>query len=118
MSKRVWPLFSVIILVLFVSPACADISGNDLKEACDGPKGSTKFTYCMGYVAGALDTFRGLGKSSALKFFCEPRGVTGEQLILMAQKHLSQNPQDLHYGASSLLLNMMVSAFPCPKNSN
>jgi len=100
------------------SSARADVDGNFLKDTCDGPKGSTKYAYCMGYVFGTLDSFRGLGKTSQLKFFCEPKGVTGEQILLMTVKYLGQHPEDLHYGASSLVLNMMVSAFPCAKNSN
>jgi hypothetical protein len=107
-----------ITLALSISPASADIIGIDLKDTCAGPKGSTKFTYCMGYIAGTLDSFRGLAKTSPLKFFCEPKGVTGEQIMLMTVKYLDQHPEDLHYGASSLILNMMVSTFPCPKNQN
>jgi len=108
----------VLCTMAMFSSARADVDGNFLKDTCDGPKGSTKYAYCMGYVFGTLDSFRGLGKTSQLKFFCEPKGVTGEQILLMTVKYLGQHPEDLHYGASSLVLNMMVSAFPCAKNSN
>ena len=111
------PILSVL-LCLWASAASAEMTGNDLKEYCAfWPRHTESTTLCLGYISGALDSFRMLNKTGvkSAKLFCEPTAATGEQLVAMTQKYLSTNPEQLHFVASSLLLQIMARAFPCPK---
>jgi len=69
----------------------------------------------MGYIFGSLDMARGLNKMLKGDMVCEPSGVTGDQLVTMAVKYLSDHPEELHYSAASLILDIYTRAFPCPK---
>jgi hypothetical protein len=112
-------LVIVAILCLTASVARADMTGNDLKEYCQSyPQHNEKTAVCMGYIFGSLDMTRGLNKMFNGALLCEPPGVTGDQLIAMAVKYLSDHPEQLHFSAASLILNMYTAAFPCPKKSN
>ena len=112
-------LLSVILLCLTASIARADMTGNDLKEYCQFyPRHTESTALCMGYIGGSLDMTRGLNKMFNNALLCEPSGVTGDQLIAMVIKYLSDHPEQLHFSAASLILNMYTNAFPCPKKSN
>ena len=47
------------------------------------------------------------------KSFCLPNGVTNGQLLEMTKKYLEDHPEQLHFIASSFLLEMIGEAFPC-----
>ncbi|MGO9047704.1 MAG: Rap1a/Tai family immunity protein [Xanthobacteraceae bacterium] len=106
-----------ISLCFLASAANAEVTGNNLKEYCGlYPQHAEATALCMGYISGALDTMRGYDKMLKLNLACEPSQVTGEQLIAMTIKYLSDHPEKLHFTASSLILDMYTKAFPCPKN--
>jgi len=112
-------LLIVATICVITSAARADMTGNDLKEYCQFyPRHTESTTLCMGYIAGSLDMTRGLNKMFNGALLCESPGVTGDELLAMAIKYLSDHPEQLHLSAASLILNMYTAAFPCPKNSN
>jgi len=47
------------------------------------------------------------------KLYCEPKEASGDQLIEMTKKYLVDHPSELHNTASSLILKMLIEAFPC-----
>jgi hypothetical protein len=101
------------------STASAEMTGNDLKGYCQFyPRHTESTAACVGYINGSLDMTRGLNKMLKGQIACEPPGVTGDQLIAMTIKHLSDHPGDLHFTAASLILDMYTKAFPCKKSSN
>jgi len=101
-----------------VGAAHADMTGNDLKEACAALKGTQASVLCLGYIGGALDSMRAINHALSVNTVCEPRGVTGDQLIAMTRKYLDDHPTDLHLQAASLIIDMITTAYPCQKNSN
>ena len=44
---------------------------------------------------------------------CMPNGVTAGQLLRVWIKWANEHPEDLHFEASSLVLNAYIEAFPC-----
>jgi hypothetical protein len=112
-------LWLTVVICTAASPAMADMTGNDLKGYCQFyPRHTESTALCLGYINGSLDMTRGLNKMFNGQIVCEPPGVTGEQLIAMAIKYLSDHPEELHFSAASLVLNMYTKAFPCKKKSN
>lgn len=62
------------------------------------------------------DTLRGADAiSTRPKMWCEPSGVTGEQLYAMLKKYLADHPERLNYAASSLIGDMYAESFACKK---
>jgi hypothetical protein len=106
----------LVASITTASPAAANVTGNDLKEYCDAPDQTPKRLYCDGYIAGALDAFRQVNAAGGT-LFCEQPSVTGPQLIAIVQKRLADQPEALHYTASSIIFKVMHEDFPCP-NSN
>jgi hypothetical protein len=68
---------------------------------------------CMAYIGGSLDVIRLFTNNPSSPVFCEPPGVTLEQLIAMTVKYLNDRPQQLHFNAASLIRNMLIEYFPC-----
>jgi hypothetical protein len=105
---------TLFALCVAVSPADATMTGNDLKQSCDAPRGSAAWVGCVSYIGGVLDAYRAMNAMFGAKYFCEPE-VTGEQLVAMTRQYLATKPQELHYGVSSTMLQMMGKTFPCPR---
>lgn len=92
------------------------MTGNSLKEYCQYyPTKSEATALCMGYVWGALDAVRMTDKQLKLHAFCEPAGVTGQQLVALTIKYLDAHTEQLHLGAASLIGHMYESTFPCER---
>jgi|HubBroStandDraft_6_1064221.scaffolds.fasta_scaffold240177_3 hypothetical protein len=103
----------ILIFYLISSTAYANILGDRLKQYCAFYPGQTESTtMCMGYIGGTLDTFR-LFERMGTKLYCEPKEASGDQLIEMTKKYLVDHPSELHNTASSLILKMLIEAFPC-----
>jgi hypothetical protein len=112
-------LFLVAPLCLACSIGHAETTGNALKEYCSFyPQHNEAAALCAGYIGGTLDMARGVDKALKLQMACQPKGVTGDQLIAMVIKYLADHPEQLHYDAASLIWEMYTKAFPCSKNSN
>jgi hypothetical protein len=85
--------------------ARADMTGKRLQEFCQ-----QHHSLCTGYIWGSVETAR------VLKVACEPPGVSGARLVNMTTKYLLAHPEQLHLTASSLIIDMYKSEFPCPPN--
>ncbi|WP_422037612.1 Rap1a/Tai family immunity protein [Roseibium sp.] len=109
---------TLTISLVVIEPAAAEkeggffYSGNDFREICDGDITD----YCLGFVAGAVDTTRALRseeqKSKGL-VGCIPIGVELQQLYSIVIREFEEHPEELHYPASYLLLRSIAEAFPC-----
>jgi hypothetical protein len=89
-------------------------TGNQLKEYCSAPKGSPAWSVCYGYISGAVDAFGALaGLHLVDPMICTPPTVTVGQVFAVAQKYLDEHPDQLHFDASSILLEAVGKAFPC-----
>lgn len=62
-----------------------------------------------GYVIGISDALDFLDTSS----YCPPKSITIGQTIGIAEKYLSNNPEERHLSASSLIIFSLQKAFPC-----
>jgi len=89
---------------------------NELLEWCETPKSSDA---CLGYISGATDvlTSDSEGPLSA-EFICMPASVTTGQILKVYVKYANDNPEKLHYSASILLANALVTAFPCESQTD
>jgi len=106
------------LLVLLLASANATPesfeSGNELLSACKKQEGSFGSAYCMAYIAAVSDSHdTWVNWGYIPKRTCTPEKVTVGQLELVTVKYLEENPQELHLGASSLVLNALTLAFPC-----
>ena len=106
----------LIVAAIYGSPnAVGSMTGAELKDSCSAPKGSPAWGICYGYVTGTFDAFDALNslKLSSPPLVCPSQSVTAGQMLAVAQKYLNDHPEDLHYVASSLLLEALGEAFPC-----
>lgn len=123
-------LVAFAYVVLAASGASAEpLTGNDLLTLCETEGDPAQFSFCAGYVMGAIDGLK-LGvsyplllleKSSAeveetgnrMLGYCLPEGVTLTQQIDIIVQRLNANPETRHAPARSLVQEALVSAFPC-----
>lgn len=110
--RRVIMLF--LLAITSFSGAQADFTGNDLLQRC-GSEALSDQTFCLGYIAGVLDSYRDLNGTlePGAGIFCEPSGSTGRQYAAVIVKYLNENPERLHARGSYLALTAMTKAFPC-----
>ena len=88
------------------------MTGLDLRDYCNAEKGTQKFQVCLAYIVGVMDSYANKALVKA-DFFCVPEVIKGEQIQLIAQKYLDSHPEQLHYVASSLLVEALGETFPC-----
>jgi len=112
-------LLMIVLLFSFSQAAALGfLTGSDLLERCEArlsetgsiPRGNT----CYGFVIGiqsAHQNFIVSGEMSPL--WCSPHNVGTSQLIRVVTKYLQEHPEDLHFWASSMVLNALKLAFPC-----
>ena len=93
--------------LLFWTQAHA-ISGNELAQSCRGAENNERWGFCVGYVLGVID--QGCESKEAL---CVPAEVVQSQLARVTLKWLSENPDKLHFSASSLVRLALRESFPC-----
>ena len=112
-------LLMVVLLFSFnqVMAAKGFLDGNELLEMCEAwanKTGSLKGNVCIGYVEGVVDTYFVLARwDGSKKRFCLPNHIEIHQLVRVVIKHLQENPKNLHYSASGLVLTSISAAFPC-----
>jgi len=115
----------VLLVALVTSPgAWAEsepfiyLNGSKLLERCKAYVDETyiaKGGVCIGYVMGIADAHNTYSSWGYLpKQYCAPSEVAGSQLVRVALKHLEEAPEGLHLAASSLVINALTEAFPCP----
>jgi hypothetical protein len=109
-------LLAALAILCAANPARADFTGNDLKSYCACPLQSPSGGLCMGYFAGALDSMRVFNRvAMGGQLICEPPGVTGDQLVVIAKKYIADHPNSLKDQAASLIITAVSDAFPCHK---
>jgi hypothetical protein len=120
---RTWPNVWKLLLGVFlcfiwsVVAEAFTMSGNDLKDNCDGPAGSPKWTLCYGYVLGTIQAYENHPTHKNV-LFCIPPGVDMGRILLVTRNYLSQHPEQLHYAGNSSVIGAIMNAFPCqPKRS-
>lgn len=124
-----------LFFVLAASPAMVDATGdgNELLRNCtaleritvdqkdaDSPETLVNAAKCQGFIAGTTETIKilsvvntdrgGVNKHG----FCIPAdGANGGQLLLIINKYLRENPEDLHRRAGLLALVAIGKANLC-----
>jgi hypothetical protein len=94
-----------------------NMSGNDLKEYCDGSRGSAKWALCYGYVLGTVQAYDN-DPTRKNVLFCIPEEVVMDQILALTRNYLSAHPEQLHYAGNSSVLGAMMNAFPCKKGGS
>ena len=88
-------------------------TGNTLLAKCKS-EDSYNFGFCLGYIEGVNDAHDALAEGMGVSPVCWlPENVTAGQLEKVVIKHLEAHPEDLHLGASGLVLSALYKAFPC-----
>jgi hypothetical protein len=126
----------LLVLIALTASACASTpykDGNDLLQQCkvavrfiDEPKNETTEAvgegyYCIGLVRGVLDTVdvwqfadKALKNKVSPGRPCLPEeSLKNIQAVRIVVKWLNEHPEQLHNGASLLVLVALRDAFPC-----
>lgn len=106
-------LVGSLLCLATLSPSnvsAAFYSGNDLIELCEATQSDSvyfqKASECRAYIVGVYDSFTGYE-------FCPPQDVTMGQVVKIAKKYISNNPELSHKQAMVLVLSSLIDAFPC-----
>lgn len=110
-------LLAALILFAMTGAGSATFTGgNDLLENCTVDKSEVIYyqrkALCMGYIQGVADSFA-CDKDLFGFRWRSPAGVTTGQLLMVVEKYLRSNPNELHYSGSSLVAAALDQAFPC-----
>ncbi len=94
------------------------VSGNTLYKHCgaqpSAPDYTTSAAYCVGYVTAVSDTFNTVRVAERKsQVICLPASSNAGQMADIVTKHLGDNPSTRHFGATTLVLEALVRAFPC-----
>ncbi len=118
--KRILLVAAVLAAGVLVSGEAWAKSGNELYKECTVEKTSSNYyiqtAYCFAYIRGVAETLddNSLVKNSIANF-CLPNDATYGQALDVVKKWLSNNPQDRHLAAYSLVAYSLSKAWPCPK---
>jgi Rap1a immunity proteins len=85
------------------------LSGTDLYTVCNGLNVNT----CRTYLMGVLDAESAIDSTLHIPFLCIPPDVSIEQVRLIVLQELQSRPEELHYGAATLVLPAIRRAYPC-----
>ena len=93
----------------------AEVTGNDWKDFCAAEGEQTpKYALCVGYLSGSMDGIRFMQKATGAIVLCEaPNGVSIPQWVAIIRRYLDRHPEQLHFGAASLVPKIVNGAFPC-----
>lgn len=68
---------------------------------------------CGDWLMGVADTLEVMKYWGHYKDMCIPRGAMTSQLRKVVIQELNKEPESLHLGAGSLVVNALAEAFPC-----
>ena len=86
------------------------LTGNELKDLCDG---GNEY-WCMAYIVGVADASGSLASwGISTRYVCVPNNASSKQLKSIVEKYINEHPEKLHQSASSQVLNALSEAFPC-----
>lgn len=115
MIKTIRNLIAALLLIGASHGAMAGgfESGNSLLTKCEDEK-LEENALCYGYLEAVSDTFERAAVWEGFESdICMPVGVTVGQLLKIWIKWANEHPEDLHFEASSIVLNAYIAAFPC-----
>ena len=113
---RNWPV--LVSAMIITSSAWANsgawLTGDELLSACSDKENDYKQGLCVGYVLGAADgtTIWQLWKDLSSNI-CVPNRVEVGEMVDSVIAHLEDNPRELHFDASSVVLNALITTYPC-----
>jgi len=104
-------------------------TGNGLLNICSSKVISDQ-NACVSYITGVFSgiayqqwyidkSFEFLGLETHAKYlpyldhYCIPKTVTTVQMVMIIEKHLFANPNDLHKTSPGLIVSALTEAFPC-----
>jgi len=99
---------------LIAFQAHAAITGNRLAESCRNADQNLEWGFCVGFVLGVLGTTNDLSSVSKREI-CVPPEAVQSQVARVVAKWLDDNPEKLHFSASSLVRAALAQGFPCKK---
>lgn len=109
-----------LLLMLSINVHASFKTGNELLMACDSTpeisaENAMPKVLCVGYVSGMVDAIQILfGRFPEIQSFClPPKGMSGNQKILIVEKYLKENPNQLHHSARMSVYIAFFQAFPC-----
>jgi hypothetical protein len=93
-------------------PSTQPFSASNLSASCASPGGESKT--CSTFIAGFAQGFYFASVSAqAGSPPCLPHGVSDAQARLIVTKFMSAHPEMMQQGASSVVAEALIDAFPC-----
>ena len=112
-------LFSILMVV-----STHAVTGQQWLSNCESSRVSN-VSKCIAYLQGLVDMYNFRsdrrfktvieveGRNIPISEACFPPKITLGQLEKIMRKYLNDNPEELHFGLSSLYHSKMVETFPC-----
>ena len=97
---------------------CSDVGALKVGETIPADQlveGARNVGLCGGYIAGVNDAAvrYGSGMNPTKRLYCIPPKADMDQLIRVVRKSLEDNPSQLHFPSSVLVVGALKNAFPC-----
>jgi hypothetical protein len=109
--KRTRWLRAIVLIGLMASGGGAFSAepgtGQWLLETCRGDKGDVGKSFCLGYAMGLADLMVGQQR------ICLPPDLTSEQIRLVVEGYLRDNPGKLQHHPVLLVIEALDTNFPC-----
>ena len=112
-------LFLVVASLLKASPAIASSSSELLVRCIEAEKSFQKLEadhaksrYCIGYLAGVVDTYDSLKNKNKEPLYCLPEDDM-ELYVKTVVKFLKENPSYSSYSPPMSIIQSFIEAFPC-----
>ena len=108
MIKKLVTLAALAMLLGSPASYAADafMKGKYLADDCEQDDAGFEDGFCYGYVIGIFDKM-------SRDAICAPDGVTITQAVSIVRKYFRENPENLHFGAETLVSFALLKAFPC-----
>ena len=114
--KSVLAALAVMFAVLATTaPAYALQNGKELLQDCTRGSPFSK-GYCEGFVAGVLAAHLSpwvVNLQRGRTYFCIPPKITFQELAVVVEKYLAENPSRHRYRADTNVWTAVTEAFPC-----
>lgn len=85
----------------------AYVSGQQLLTHINNTQSDAWIGFANGYIAAIADV------ADETEIVCSPKEVTVGQMRLVTKRFMEQNPEKLHYSASSIVTFALMQAWPC-----
>ena len=109
-------ILALVVMLGIVGRVDADtyfMNGGKLLSACESDQAGFQGG-CTMYLMGVSDTaVVYVGWEALPEAICLTVEVTGEQMRKIFIKHANEHPEDLHLGASGMVIQAFLTAFPC-----